>query len=204
MKTDAVRPSVESRRYRVRPCQRARSHGAGWERARGNRGTLSRGRPLLLRVWRFARQAHGRAAAVGWYLRRLFLVWRSRRLPDFFRRGAVRPRQKRRYRASNRAAPGGPGCVVDSYGRSLDRTFCQSRSFRVVVWSARYRHAQKTSAQVRASIGTHSRPLGTPSYSARGRIKRLLLYCSRMWAVQPDMRLTAKIGVKRSTGIPNE
>ena len=31
-------------------------------------------------------------------------------------------------------------------------------------------------------------------YSALGRINLLLAYCSRMWPVQPEMRLTAKIG----------
>src|SRR5436305_12184833 len=31
-----------------------------------------------------------------------------------------------------------------------------------------------------------------PTYSARGRIRRLLAYCSRMWAVQPVTRLQAK------------
>src|SRR5579872_6940832 len=37
-----------------------------------------------------------------------------------------------------------------------------------------------------------------PMYSARGRMRRLFAYCSRTCAVQPDTRLTAKIGVKSS------
>ncbi len=37
-------------------------------------------------------------------------------------------------------------------------------------------------------------------YSARGRIKRLWRYCSSTCAVQPDMRLTAKIGVNKIDG----
>src|SRR5262245_19007539 len=42
-----------------------------------------------------------------------------------------------------------------------------------------------------------------PMYSARGRIRRLLAYCSSTCAVQPEIRLTAKIGVNRSTGMPS-
>ena len=37
-----------------------------------------------------------------------------------------------------------------------------------------------------------------PVYSARGRIKRLFEYCSRICAIQPDTRETAKIGVNKS------
>ena len=37
-----------------------------------------------------------------------------------------------------------------------------------------------------------------PMYSARGRISRLFAYCSSTCAVQPETRLTAKIGVKSS------
>ena len=54
----------------------------------------------------------------------------------------------------------------------------------------------------RCSSGTHCCGTGGPVYSARGRISRLLAYCSRTWAVQPDVRLTAKIGVYSATGIP--
>src|SRR5947207_3438814 len=42
--------------------------------------------------------------------------------------------------------------------------------------------------------GTHFNVGSGPLYSARGRISRLFEYCSRMWAVHPDMRLTAKNG----------
>src|SRR5688572_615888 len=54
----------------------------------------------------------------------------------------------------------------------------------------------------RCETGTHFKSGGGPIYSARGRIRRLLEYCSRMCAVQPDMRLTAKNGVNRSIGMP--
>jgi hypothetical protein len=54
------------------------------------------------------------------------------------------------------------------------------------------------------SIGIQGWPSALPVYSARGRMSRLFRYCSRIWAVHPDMRLTAKIGVYRSTGIPRE
>ena len=57
-------------------------------------------------------------------------------------------------------------------------------------------------ADQRVAMGTHFKSGAGPMYSARGRIKRLLEYCSRIWAVQPDMRLTAKNGVNRSIGIP--
>ncbi len=50
--------------------------------------------------------------------------------------------------------------------------------------------------------GTHFRSGAGPRYSARGRISRLLEYCSRMWAVHPDIRLTAKNGVNISIGMP--
>ena len=53
----------------------------------------------------------------------------------------------------------------------------------------------------RCSIGTYSVFLG-PTYSARGRISRLLEYCSSTWAVQPEARLQAKIGVSISMGMP--
>ena len=54
----------------------------------------------------------------------------------------------------------------------------------------------------RLSIGAHFKPTAGPMYSARGRMSLLLEYCSRMCAVQPDMRLTAKKGVNKSIGIP--
>ena len=53
----------------------------------------------------------------------------------------------------------------------------------------------------RLSMGAYFNPRG-PTYSARGRMSRLCAYCSRTCAVQPDIRLQAKIGVKRSVGIP--
>lgn len=46
----------------------------------------------------------------------------------------------------------------------------------------------------RSSIGTYGTLRG-PMYSARGRMSLLSAYCSRMCAVQPLMRLMAKIGV---------
>ena len=56
---------------------------------------------------------------------------------------------------------------------------------------------------LRSSMGAQGCPSGGPTYSARGRIRRLLRYCSRMCAVHPEMRLTAKIGVNKSIGIPS-
>lgn len=53
----------------------------------------------------------------------------------------------------------------------------------------------------RRSIGTYSRRSG-PTYSARGRISRLFASCSKTCAVHPDTRLTAKMGVKSSMGMP--
>ena len=47
----------------------------------------------------------------------------------------------------------------------------------------------------RCSSGTQGCGTGGPVYSARGRIRRLFANCSRTCAVQPDVRLTAKIGV---------
>src|SRR5581483_4285110 len=54
----------------------------------------------------------------------------------------------------------------------------------------------------RWSSGCQGRTAG-PRYSARGRIRRLLPYCSRMWAVQPAVRPTAKTAAKRSGGMPS-
>ena len=54
-----------------------------------------------------------------------------------------------------------------------------------------------------ASSGWYRCGYSGPMYSARGRISRLFAYCSSTCAVQPDTRLTAKIGVKRSTSIPS-
>lgn len=53
----------------------------------------------------------------------------------------------------------------------------------------------------RFSSGRYS-SFSDPVYSARGRIIRLCSNCSRIWAVQPEIRETAKIGVNRSMGIP--
>src|SRR5579859_863480 len=53
-----------------------------------------------------------------------------------------------------------------------------------------------------SSSCTYFTSLG-PTYSARGRIRRLLPNCSRTWAVQPEMRLHAKMGVSRSMGTPS-
>ena len=55
----------------------------------------------------------------------------------------------------------------------------------------------------RASTGTYRCGYSGPIYSARGRIRRLFAYCSRTCAVQPDTRLTAKIGVKSSMSMPS-
>ena len=53
------------------------------------------------------------------------------------------------------------------------------------------------------SSGTNVLRIRGPVYSARGRISRLFAYCSSTCAVQPEMRLTAKIGVNRSIGMPS-
>src|SRR5437667_11259663 len=55
----------------------------------------------------------------------------------------------------------------------------------------------------RASRGTYRCGYSGPTYSARGRMRRLFAYCSSTCAVHPEIRLTAKIGVKRSIGIPS-
>src|SRR5437016_2638972 len=55
----------------------------------------------------------------------------------------------------------------------------------------------------RASSGTYRCGYFGPMYSARGRMSRLFAYCSSTCAVHPDMRLTAKIGVKRSMAMPS-
>ncbi len=55
----------------------------------------------------------------------------------------------------------------------------------------------------RCSMGTQGCPTGGPTYSERGRISRLLAYCSRKCAVQPVIRLIANTGVNRSMGIPS-
>src|SRR5262249_53298585 len=55
----------------------------------------------------------------------------------------------------------------------------------------------------RASSATHGCGTGGPVYSARGRISRLFAYCSRTCAVQPEVRLTAKIGVNSSIATPS-
>ena len=56
----------------------------------------------------------------------------------------------------------------------------------------------------RSAIGTTFLPTGAPLYSLSGRKRRLSASCSRTWAVQPLMREMAKIGVKRSVGMPSE
>src|SRR5262249_7234681 len=63
--------------------------------------------------------------------------------------------------------------------------------------------SQLSTADQRASSATYRCGYSGPMYSARGRIRRLLAYCSSTCAVQPEMRLTAKIGVKRSMAIPS-
>src|ERR1041385_7751313 len=47
-------------------------------------------------------------------------------------------------------------------------------------------HYLRSRIGYRPSMGTQGCPSGLPRYSARGRIRRLLVYCSRMCAVQPD------------------
>src|SRR5262249_24552608 len=64
------------------------------------------------------------------------------------------------------------------------------------------RKALLNGGQSRSDIGTHLRPRG-PTYSARGLIRRLLANCSRTCAVQPEIRLQAKIGVNKSVGMPS-
>ncbi len=51
--------------------------------------------------------------------------------------------------------------------------------------------------------GTQARARG-PTYSARGRMRRLSSCCSMMLAVHPATRPAAMTGVKRSTGMPRE
>ena len=60
-----------------------------------------------------------------------------------------------------------------------------------------------TLKRYRFSIETQGCPTGGPTYSERGRIRRLLAYCSRKCAVQPVIRLMANTGVNRSMGIPS-
>ena len=43
-----------------------------------------------------------------------------------------------------------------------------------------------------------------PTYSAKGRMMRLLACCSMMWAHQPVIRLATKMGVYCGTGMPME
>lgn len=61
--------------------------------------------------------------------------------------------------------------------------------------------ASAVAAYLRRLSGTYSRSVG-PVYSALGRMSLLFSYCSRMCAVQPAMRLKAKMGVKNSSGMP--
>src|SRR6056297_1113973 len=53
----------------------------------------------------------------------------------------------------------------------------------------------------RSAMGPTVLPRG-PTYSARGRMRRLPSHCSSRCAVQPVTRLIAKIGVYRSDSIP--
>src|SRR5262249_3542477 len=57
---------------------------------------------------------------------------------------------------------------------------------------------------LRFLIGAPGIPSGFPLYSPRGRIQPVFGYLLGLWAVQPDMRLTANTGVNRSTGMPRE
>ena len=54
-----------------------------------------------------------------------------------------------------------------------------------------------------SSSGLYRCGYSGPMYSARGRISLLFAYCSSTCAVQPEIRLTAKIGVNRSMGMPS-
>ena len=54
----------------------------------------------------------------------------------------------------------------------------------------------------RSPSGMKVLPFG-PTYSARGRMRRLSDHCSSRWAVHPAVRLSAKIGVKRSGSSPS-
>src|SRR5262245_46498122 len=69
-------------------------------------------------------------------------------------------------------------------------------------WRVSRRYCEVTARPHLWLTGTHLRSGAGPMYSARGRMRRLLEYCSRTCAVQPDIRLTAKKGVNRSIGIP--
>ncbi len=100
-------------------------------------------------------------------------------------------------------------------GRFMARFFqtVQAANFlRLLLRCAQPRAAQKASNcqtrdesfQGRWSIGMTFLPTGSPTYSLRGRNRRLSSNCSRIWAHHPEVRAIAKTGVKRSVGIPNE
>src|SRR5262245_37541453 len=86
--------------------------------------------------------------------------------------------------------------AAESVVGSLQASSGPGRTFRTVD------DAESLLPVYRWSIGVHLRPGAGPTYSARGRIKRLLEYCSRMCAVHPETRLTPKNGVNRSIGMP--
>ncbi len=80
---------------------------------------------------------------------------------------------------------------------------------------SRYGHAQGGAAvkshdsgiyeflRSRCSMGIHACGYSGPTYSARGRIRRLSSSCSMTCAVQPLTRETANTGVNKSTSIPS-
>ena len=55
----------------------------------------------------------------------------------------------------------------------------------------------------RFSTATYFTGYSGPMYSARGRISRLSSSCSMTCAAQPEILLTAKIGVNKSRSIPS-
>lgn len=70
------------------------------------------------------------------------------------------------------------------------------------IGQSRFRDPFHLRLAYRSSTGTTFWPYALPTYSESGRKRRLSLHCSSTWAVQPLMREMAKMGVKRSVGIP--
>src|SRR5215470_1510675 len=89
------------------------------------------------------------------------------------------------------------GSIVPGESLNYIRQAGETRAHKPPIASCGFRQTY------RASTGTYLWGYSGPMYSARGRMRRLLLYCSRTWAVQPEMRLTAKMGVNRSVSMPS-
>jgi hypothetical protein len=84
-----------------------------------------------------------------------------------------------------------PGCRLrDTLGTAVLRERCKPRRFAY--------------SGYRSSIGTNFFPTGSPVYWLSGLYNLLSASCSSTCAVQPAVREMAKIGVKRSVGMPSE